>query len=154
MNINWVVVLVSIVSVLLINMIIDNDNNYWSDKKQEVTKSLESTNSAKNEKQSYEWVPKDFEIWNDDPNIAWRWLEPNEFNCKYGDSCWGMVIISKDGCPSSLYAELSILDEAGTQVGYTNETMSSALPLQKSKLIFETYEESANSARISKISCY
>jgi hypothetical protein len=53
-----------------------------------------------------------------------------------------------------LYAELSILDKSDVQVGYTNDSVSSALPMQKSKLIFNSYEDAANSARLSKISCY
>ena len=153
-KINWFVVLVSAISVFLINSFINNDNNSWSDKKAEVTDSLESQKSSENEKSSIEWVPKNFEIWSGDSNIAWRWLGPNEFSCKYGDACWGMMIVTKNGCSSNLYAELSLLDKAGIQVGYTNETMSSALPLQKSKLIFETFEETAESARVAKISCY
>jgi hypothetical protein len=99
------------------------------------------------------WVPADFNSWNDDPNVAWRWLNNKEYECT-GDSCWGMMIIAKDGCKSNLYAELSILDKSDVQVGYTNDSVSSALPMQKSKLIFNSYEDAANSARLSKISCY
>jgi len=65
-----------------------------------------------------------------------------------------MMIIAKEGCPNSLYAELSILDANDVQISYTNDALSSTLPMQKSKMIFETYEEDAESARISKISCY
>jgi hypothetical protein len=99
------------------------------------------------------WVPTDFNSWNDDPNVAWRWLNNKEYECT-GDSCWGMMIIAKNGCKSNLYAELSILDKSDVQVGYTNDSVSSALPMQKSKLVFNSYEDSAHSARISKISCY
>lgn len=104
--------------------------------------------------QDTSWKPTNFEIWLDNPNVAWRWLKGNEFRCDYGDSCWGMMIIAKEGCPNSLYAELSILDANDVQISYTNDSLSSTLPMQKSKMIFETYEEDAESARISKISCY
>ena len=65
-----------------------------------------------------------------------------------------MMIIAKDGCDRSLYAEISILDKNEVQIGYTNDSVSQALPMQKSKLIFDTYEDEANTARLSKISCY
>jgi hypothetical protein len=65
-----------------------------------------------------------------------------------------MMVIAKNGCDRSLYAEISILDKSEVQIGYTNDTLSQALPMQENKLIFNTYEEAAYSARLSKISCY
>jgi hypothetical protein len=65
-----------------------------------------------------------------------------------------MMVISKNGCDRSLYAEISILDKSDVQIGYTNDTASQALPMQKTKLIFNTFEDEAHSARLSKISCY
>jgi len=99
------------------------------------------------------WVPADFNVWSDDTNVAWRWLKSKEYECT-GDACWGIMIITKNGCDHSLYAEISILDKAEVQVGYTNDTVSSARPLQKNKLVFNSYESSAHSARLTKISCY
>lgn len=99
------------------------------------------------------WIPAEFNSWVDDSNVAWRWLDSKEFECT-GDSCWGMMVVTKNGCPRNLYAEISILDKSQVQIGYTNDTLSSALPMQKSKLVFNSYEKSAHSARLSKISCY
>lgn len=100
------------------------------------------------------WKPSNFIIWDENPNVAFRWLKSNEYKCEYGDACWGLMTISKSGCPSNLYVELSILDKNDVQIGYTNDSLSSTLPLQKSKMVFGTYQESADTARISKISCY
>jgi hypothetical protein len=100
------------------------------------------------------WIPSNFGTFSGDNNVAYRWLENDEFDCGYGDSCWGIMIMSKQGCPNGLYAELSILDRDDVQVGYTNDSVGSALPLQKTKMIFETFEDSAHSARVSDISCY
>lgn len=99
------------------------------------------------------WIPVEFNSWTDDSNIAWRWLDSKEYTCS-GDGCWGIMVISKNGCQNGLYAEISILDKNDVQVGFTNDSLSSALPMQKSKLIFDTFEKSAHSARISKIHCY
>jgi hypothetical protein len=100
------------------------------------------------------WIPAEFNIWTDDPNVAWRWLEDNEYKCTLGDSCWGMMVIAKDGCNRSLYAEVSILDKNKVQIGYTNDAASQALPMQKTKLIFNTFEDDAHTARLARISCY
>jgi len=104
-------------------------------------------------KQTNSWEPANFKVWSDNPNVAWRWLKGNEFRCT-ADSCWGMLIIAKEGCTNSLYAELSVLDANNVKIGYTNDSIGSTLPMQKAKMIFNTYEEDAKSATISKISCY
>jgi len=53
-----------------------------------------------------------------------------------------------------LYAEISLLDKNGVQIGYTNDTLSSALSMQENKMIFNTYEKEASEVRLAKISCY
>ena len=98
------------------------------------------------------WYPKGFTEYKGD--IAWRWLERGEFNCSYGDHCWGMLVVAKNGCPSSLYAEITILDGSGSNVGYTNDTTSGLSPGQQAKLIFEDFTSGADSARLGEISCY
>lgn len=98
------------------------------------------------------WYPKDFSTYSEE--IAYRWLNPSEFNCSYGDRCWGMLIIAKNGCPSSLYAEITILDSGGSNIGFTNDTTSGLSSGQQAKLIFEDFTPGANTARLSEISCY
>ena len=100
------------------------------------------------------WMPTGFNSWTEDSNVAWRWLENSEYKCDYDRACSGIMVVAKDGCSRNLYAEVSILDKKSVQIGYTNDTVSSALSMQESKLVFNTYEESANSFRLSKISCY
>ena len=98
------------------------------------------------------WYPKGFTEYKGE--IAWRWLEHGEFRCSYGDHCWGMLVVAKNGCPSSLYAEITILDGSGSNVGYTNDTTSGLSPGQQAKLIFEDFTPGADSARLGEISCY
>ena len=101
------------------------------------------------------WLSPDFNLWTDDSNVGWRWLKKNEYKCtSSADACWGMMLMAKEGCSSSLYVELSILDRNEIQIGFANDFVTSALRMQKSKMIFESFDESADTARISKISCY
>jgi len=166
-GINWPVVGLVCVAALIFTMLVNTeesvDDSYWCESNPSIPAFsencgkpiLKKTNQIKSDTvQDSSWKPTNFEIWLDNPNVAWRWLKGNEFRCDYGDACWGMMIIAKEGCPNSLYAELSILDANDVQISYTNDSLSSTLPMQKSKMIFETYEEDAESARISKISCY
>lgn len=134
-----------------------NNDSYWCPTNPKIpafSSECSSTTTDTNSAADTSWKPKNFEIWYEDSNVAYRWLKGSEFTCDYGDACWGMMVISKTGCPNGLYVELSLLDSNDVQVGYTNESLSSALPLQKSKLVFNAYEESAETGRISKISCY
>jgi hypothetical protein len=135
----------------------DSDDSYWCPSNPKIPAfSSECGNDSLNSAAPTDtsWLPSNFDVWSSDPNVAWRWLKANEYTCEYGDGCWGMMLIAKSGCPSGLYVELSLLDKNDVQVGYTNETVGSALPMQKTRMIFNSFEESAESGRISKISCY
>jgi len=98
------------------------------------------------------WYPKGYSTYSGD--IAWRWLEGKEYRCSYGDHCWGISIIAKNGCPTSLYAQITILDGNGANIGYTNDLTSGLSSGQEAKLVFEDFTPGAKSARLSEISCY
>jgi hypothetical protein len=135
----------------------DNNDSYWCPSNPKIpafSSECGKDSSNLNSATDVSWIPSNFDRWSADSNVAWRWLKASEFDCEYGDGCWGMMLIAKSGCPSGLYVELSLLDKNDVQVGYTNETVGSALPMQKTKMIFNSFEESAESGRISKISCY
>jgi hypothetical protein len=100
------------------------------------------------------WIPSGFNSWSDDPNVSWRWLDNKEYSCDRGEACSGVMIVAKHGCKNSLYAEISLLDKNGVQIGYTNDTLSSALAMQENKMIFNSYEKEASDVRLAKISCY
>jgi hypothetical protein len=101
------------------------------------------------------WVPTNFSKWSDEPPLAVRVLDFNkgEYDCGYSDRCFGIMVIAKNGCNSNLYAEVSLLDKDGVQIGYTNDSLPSALPMQKSKMIFTTYEKGVSRFQVSRISC-
>jgi hypothetical protein len=97
------------------------------------------------------WVPTGYRAWNNE--IAYKWSDPEAYSCESGDRCWQMEVISKNGC-DSFYAELALLDSAGSNVGYTNETTSSLQPNQKAIVQFTTYDSQAVTGNMAKISCY
>lgn len=97
------------------------------------------------------WQPAGFSL-TTDQDVAYRWLGDSEFECEIVDHCWGMFVVSKNGC-SSLYVELAILDDAGNNVGYTNDLASGVAAGQQAKLVFPNLETGASKARISKVTC-
>lgn len=102
------------------------------------------------------WWPSDFTPAPSDRTVAYRWLKAGEFTCRYqtGSACWGMYVIARDGCPGSLYVELSLTDGSGTVVGMANDTAGAVQRGQKAKLVFDTFEEAAMKARLADVSCY
>jgi hypothetical protein len=100
------------------------------------------------------WIPSDFSGLSENDNVAWRWGTSSETNCTYSSgSCWSVMIITRDGCPSGIYAELAILDRSEVQIDYTNDSTTSVPPNTKVKLTFDTFNEEADTARIGEISC-
>jgi hypothetical protein len=99
------------------------------------------------------WYPDGFTEFSS--NLAWRWGTKAETNCSYSSgACWSVMVISKSGCPSSLYGEIKIFDASDVQIDYTNDTTSTVSPLQKVKLTFDTFNKEAETAQIGELSCY
>jgi hypothetical protein len=118
------------------------------------TSSSSSSSSTTVESYDSSWIPSDFSGYPSDDNVAWRWGTKSETNCSYSSgACWSAMVITRDGCPSGIYAEIAILDKSGVQIDYTNDTTTRVLPNTKVKLTFDTFNEEADTAQIGEISC-
>jgi len=102
--------------------------------------------------ESVPWYPKGYKEWSEDSSLAWRWSSGG--SCQLGDSCWHVKVISKDGCPSSLYVEMNELDSGGNVVDYTNATVSGIGAGQTAILELSTYNSNSSTGQLTKISCY
>lgn len=101
------------------------------------------------------WNPAGYVVVAPAEGIAMRWLEDSEFKCGYeGDWCWGMEVISRWGCPSSLYVEINMQNKNGVNIGWTNDTAQGLGAGDKAQLIFGTYDSQAETARLAEVSCY
>lgn len=99
---------------------------------------------------SNKWVPADFVKW--DNKVAFRWLNDNEFDCSYsGSSCFGMLLVVKNTC--NVYAELSLFDSAGYNIGYTNEGFKVSKG-DVARFIFDTFDDNVETGRLTEINCY
>jgi len=113
-----------------------------------------TTTSSSSTTTTEEWNPENYTVVAPEQGIAVRWLDSGDYKCDYYDWCWGMEVISRWGCSSSLYAEINLFDKNNVNVGWTNDTTQRLSPGDKAILVFGTYESTANSAKLAKISCY
>ena len=88
-----------------------------------------------------------------DAGTGYRWIEPVSGDC-IADKCWAMEVVTRAGCPNSLYVELSLVDSSGTAVGYTNDVAGVVAAGQKARLTFDSFEPSAHEARLTELTCY
>ena len=87
-------------------------------------------------------------------SVATKWFTPSRRECDRGSRCFGLSVVAEKGCSRSLYAEITILDSQGRNVGWTNDTAQGVQAGEEVKLIFHTYEDAARSARVADINCY
>jgi hypothetical protein len=103
--------------------------------------------------QNIPWYPKGFDSF--DSNIAYRFLKyGSEYKCNlYGAYCWGIEIVAKSGC-NNLYAELTIFDSAGRNIGWTNDSATNVRAGEKAVLVFDSFEDGVDKGRLSEVTCY
>jgi hypothetical protein len=102
------------------------------------------------------WYPLDYSPSPNDDSVAYRW--DNDIGKCQSESygyCWGMHVLTRDGCPSSLYAEISILS-GDTVISYANDTLSGLQPGDEGELAFVSYESGYGQlqGRLTEINCY
>ena len=96
------------------------------------------------------WYPKGFRIY--EPGLAIKWTDEScDISSGY---CWTLRVISQDGCPGGLYAEINILQN-DVVTGYSNDLLGS-LPAEKVAVLeFQDFGGSGQkAAQITQISCY
>jgi hypothetical protein len=97
--------------------------------------------------------PAGFRVYED--GLGWKFLEKTEYRCAMTTiPCVGGAVYARDGCPNNLYVELSVIDSAGSAIGYTNDAVGAIGPGQTAKLTFNITEDDASDVRLTQISCY
>jgi len=146
---------IALAALMLVGWLAPKEDSTKTTSSDKTSSSSNSVTAQTTKKIVLPWYPEGYTEYEGDSQIAWRWLKPgSEYSCSYGNYCFGMSIIAREGCPSSLYAEITILDSSGTNIGYTNDTTSGLGASQKAKMVFETFEPGAKNARLAEISCY
>jgi hypothetical protein len=103
--------------------------------------------------QNVPWYPKGYSAWSSDETVAWKWQD--NVSCDaYTPACWGMDVITQNGCSSSLYAEIAIKDRSGAQIDYSNDTTGGLAAMTRAKLTFQSFDDAASTAELTDINCY
>lgn len=99
------------------------------------------------------WYPVGYDVWSDDSNVAWEWVNHPYSNC-YDCSYWQIHVVAKNGCPGGLYGEMDVLYN-DSSYDYTNDLKSSAAAGRVTTLTFVEYPSDSNyTGRLTKINCY
>jgi hypothetical protein len=104
----------------------------------------------------FTWIPDGFNrsVYDD---IAYKWMTSNQVNSSdkcYGDYCWGIYIVTRDGCSNGLYAEFTYENRQGVQLGYSNDSVGSVSEGTTAQLMFNIFNSNVHTGKISEISCY
>lgn len=98
------------------------------------------------------WYPKGYSEVQD--GIAFAWIPNKKVSCPTYTTCWQAYVIARDGCPSSLYVELSVENKAGDAIGFTNDVAGTVRPGQRAKLTFISTSDEQARAALAEVSCY
>lgn len=99
------------------------------------------------------WYPRGFEPFGGD--LAIRWIDNADVDCFSRCWYWTLEVVSETGCPSGVYAELSI-SRGGTAVAWTNDSLSALKPRQRGRMQFITYDDQAygGTGSLAELNCY
>jgi hypothetical protein len=98
------------------------------------------------------WYPPGW--FEESDGVAFEWVQDNK--CGYESAyCWGITVVSRDGCPNGVYAELNILDGDGTVIDYANDSLGSLDSQQRGRLDFTSFERGYGElkATVTEIRC-
>jgi hypothetical protein len=102
------------------------------------------------------WTPPEgFTLHLTDPwkQVAYQWETPTRAECSRGRSCFALNVVAENGCPRGLYAEIKLLNAAGANIGWTNDTAQGVEPNERVRLVFRTSEPGTKSAHVTEINC-
>lgn len=87
--------------------------------------------------------------------IGIEWSKPEPSECRgRGVTCFAINLISERDCPRNLYASITLSDAAGRNIGWTNDTAQGVRTNEPTRLVFSTYTDGVESARIAELRCY
>jgi hypothetical protein len=86
--------------------------------------------------------------------FGYKWLSSDDYDCKFGDNCWGVEIIMSKSCPTSLYVSVKFLDENDKNIGWTNDTAMGVEKNEPVVLVFDDIEGDASDISLTQLSCY
>lgn len=101
------------------------------------------------------WYPKGYFEW--DSNVAWRYATNQGGDpCGYSRCTYGRVqVITQNGCPDGLYAEMNFENSAGVVDDWSNDSVPFLGPGDKALLTFRSYTSlGEGTIQLVELNCY
>jgi len=87
--------------------------------------------------------------------VGVQWAKAKEGECIGSrGACVALIVVSKEACPRNFYASITLLDKAGQNIGWTNDSAQGVRPGEPARLVFESYTPNVVSARVAELNCY
>lgn len=87
--------------------------------------------------------------------VSWEFVDSAEVKCsEYSDYCWQLRVTAEADCLNGLYAELNLLDESGTIIDYTNDSLGRLEAGRSAILTFDVSDTRAKTAEVAKVECH
>jgi hypothetical protein len=109
------------------------------------------------EAEAKEWVPDGYDVSYQGTQViegfADKFLDSG-YQCASGSrGCFGVSVISRDGCPSGIFGYMFYTDSSGNQLPEVMETTGRAQAMQPMTLVFNVYDNDIKNGRIWKVGC-
>jgi hypothetical protein len=99
------------------------------------------------------WYPRGYIEYSD--GLAFAYAPLKKFQCDTYTACWGVYVIARDGCPSSLYIEISVT-QGGSITGYANDLQGTVPAMRRVLLKPSTFSNDGRglTGELTKLTCY
>jgi hypothetical protein len=99
------------------------------------------------------WYPSGFTPLVADPDVAWRWIEPEEAICSGGLRCWNVDVVARQGCPMDVSMAVAANDAAGVVVDVGFGSLGSTAPNEVRRVELTSNVAAATEATVDYIAC-
>lgn len=98
------------------------------------------------------WVPAGFTAVA--PDVAMKWKQAADLDCSYYDTCAGIEVVSRQGCPSGVYVEMARVDSAGV-LGEKSNQIGPAMGAGERAVLVVGWlgDEPGGKVKVTQISC-
>lgn len=97
-----------------------------------------------------DWAPAGWVQWSD--TIALQVQKPGTFVCRQAP-CTEILLLARDGCPSSLYVEISSQNAAREVIGRASELLGAVEPMQQARAQIYEPNPDARHFDVTRVDC-
>lgn len=85
--------------------------------------------------------------------LAWRWLDPREYECTESNGCWGLTVRTRAACTKELVIRLGVEDADGRDLGTITSRRRSVARGRTFSFVLAAPDRSAQTAFVEQMRC-